>query len=102
MENGFVDGKNLSIDFAFAEGKPERVAPLACELVARKRDVLFVGGPEPYLKALVEVTNSIPIVVCAVNFNPHANVYVNSLARPGKNITGVHLQQIEITGKRLE
>ncbi len=101
-ENGFIDGKNLSIDFSFAEGKQERVAPLARELVASKPDVLFVGGPEPYLKALVELTNSIPIVVCAVDYDPHAKGYVASLARPGKNITGVHLQQIETTGKRLE
>ena len=101
-DSGFVEGKNLSIDLAFAEGKAERLAPLARDLVARKPDVLFVGGPEPYLKALTEATDSVPIVVCATDFDPHAKGYVVSLARPGKNITGVHLQQIEITGKRLE
>ena len=101
-ESGFVDGKNLNIDLVTAEGKSERLAPLARELVGRKPDVLFTGGPEPYLKALSEATDSIPIVVCATDFDPQAKGYVKSLARPGKNITGVHPQQIEITGKRLE
>lgn len=64
--------------------------------------MLFVGGPEPYLKALVESTDGIPIVVCATDFDPQAKGYVKSLARPGKNVTGVHLQQTEINGKRLE
>ena len=101
-ESGFVDGKNLTIDIAFAEGKAERLAPLARELVARKPDVLFTGGTEPYLRALSEATDSIPIVVCATDFDPQAKGYVVSLARPGKNITGVYPQQIETTGKRLE
>lgn len=101
-ELGHIEGKNLIVDFAFAEGKLDRLAPLARELVANKPDVLFVGGAEAGLKALSEATSSIPIVVCAVDFDPHAKGYVKSLARPGTNITGVHLQQIEATGKRLE
>ena len=101
-ELGHVDGKNLIVDFAFAEGKVERLAPLARELVAAKPDVLFVSGPEAPLKALSEASGSIPIVVCAIGFDPQVKGYVKSLARPGGNITGVHLQQIEITGKRLE
>jgi putative ABC transport system substrate-binding protein len=101
-ELGQVDGKNLVVDFAFAEGKLERLAPLARELVARKPDVLFVSGPEAPLKALSEASDSIPIVVCALGFDPQVKGYVKSLARPGSNITGVHLQQIEATGKRLE
>lgn len=101
-ELGHVDGKNLIVDFAFAEGKVERLAPLAQELVARKPDVLFVSGREAPLKALSAASGSIPIVVCAFSFDPQVKGYVKSLARPGSNITGVHLQQIELTGKRLE
>jgi putative ABC transport system substrate-binding protein len=80
----------------------ERLAPLARELAARKPDLLFVSGPEAPLKALSEASDSIPIVVCAFGFDPQVKGYVKSLARPGRNITGVHLQQIEATGKRLE
>jgi putative tryptophan/tyrosine transport system substrate-binding protein len=101
-ELGHADGKTLIVDFAFAEGKVERFAPLARELVARKPDVLFVSGPEAGLKALAEASSTIPIVVCAVGFDPQVRGYVKSLARPGSNITGVHLQSIETTGKRLE
>ena len=101
-ELGQVEGRNLIVDFAFAEGKLERLAPLARELVERKPDVLFVSGPEAPLKALSEATSSIPIVVCAIGFDPQVKGFVKSLARPGSNITGVHLQQIEITGKGLE
>jgi putative ABC transport system substrate-binding protein len=99
---GYVDGKSVIIDDVFAEGKPERLAPLARELVARKPDVLFVSGPEAPLKALSEATGSIPIVVCAFDFDPEARGYVRTLARPGRNITGVQVQQIEATGKRLQ
>jgi len=101
-ELGYFDGKNLIIDDVFAEGKVERLAPLARELVARKPDVLFISGPEANLKAMSEATNTIPIVVCAIDFDPEAKGYVKSLARPGGNITGLHVQQIEATAKRLE
>lgn len=101
-EQGYIDGKNLVIDFAWTEGKPERLTPTARELVARKPDVLFTAGPEAPLKALSEATDSIPIVVAAVDFDPHAKGYVKTLARPGKNITGVHLHPLEMVGKRLE
>ncbi len=101
-ELGHVDGSNLIIDAVNAEGKVERLAPLAHQLVAHKPDVLFVSGPEPPLKALSEATSSIPIVVCAVDFDPEARGYVTSLSRPGRNITGIYVQQIETTAKRVQ
>jgi len=101
-ELGYHEGKNLVIDEAYSEGKLERLAPLSLDLVARKPDVLFVPGPEANLKAMSEATDSIPIVVCAIDYDPEAKGYVKSLAKPGRNITGVHVQQIEATGKRLE
>ncbi len=99
---GYADGKSIVIDAAFAEGTPQRLAPLARELVARKPDVLFVSGPEAPLKALSEATSTIPIVVCAFDFDPEAKGYVKTLAQPGRNITGLNVQQIEATSKRLE
>jgi len=101
-ELGYVEGRNLIIDDVYAEGKLERFVPLARELVARKPDVLFMSGPEAPLKALSQATRTIPIVVCAVDFDPQATGYIKSLARPGGNVTGVHVQQIEATAKRLE
>ena len=101
-ELGYVEGQNLVVDDVYAEGKLERFGPLARELVSRKPDLLFVSGPEAPLKALSEATHSIPIVVCAVDFDPEASGFVKSLARPGGNITGVHVQQIDATVKRVE
>ena len=101
-ELGYIDGQNILIDFASAQGLPERMTPVALELVARKPDVLFVGGPEAPLRALVDVAGKLPIVVCAVDYDPQAKGYLKSLARPEGNITGVHFQQVEATAKRLE
>jgi putative ABC transport system substrate-binding protein len=101
-ELGFVAGQNLLVDAAYAEGRLERFAPLARELVSRKPDVLFVSGPEAPLRALSEATQTIPIVVCAVDFDPEAGGFVKSLAHPGGNVTGVYVQQIEATVKRVE
>jgi len=101
-ELGFVTGENLVVDTAYAEGRLDRFAPLARELVSRRPDVLFVSGPEAPLRALRESTQTIPIVVCAVDFDPEARGFVKSLARPGGNITGVYVQQIDATVKRVE
>ena len=101
-ELGYIDGQNILLDFASAQGLPERMTPIALELVAQKPDVLFVGGPEAPLRALVDVAGTLPIVVCAVDFDPQAKGYVKSLARPEGNIIGVHFQQVEATAKRLE
>jgi len=101
-ELGYVDGGNLIIDDAFAEGRWSDSLRLARELVSRKPDVLFVSGAEANLKSMSESTASIPTVVCAIDFDPEAKGFVKSLALPGRNITEVHVQQIEATGKRLE
>lgn len=101
-ELGYIDGKTLIIDDVFANGVVERLAPLARELVGRRPDVLFVSGPEATLKAMSDATDRIPIVDVAVDFDPEARRYVKSLARPGGNITGLYVQQIEATAKRLE
>ena len=101
-ELGFVEGQNLVVDAAYAEGRLERFTPLARQLVSRRPDALFVSGPEAPLRALREATRSIPIVVCAVDFDPEATGFVKSLAHPGGNITGVYVQQIDATVKRVE
>jgi putative tryptophan/tyrosine transport system substrate-binding protein len=86
-DHGWIEGKNLIIDYRSAEGHAERVAPLVNELVALKPDVLFGPGPQVAL-AMKSATATIPIVFVGV-FDPVAGGLVQSLSRPGGNITGL-------------
>ncbi len=86
-DHGWIEGKNLIIDYRSAEGHAERIPPLAAELVALKPDLLFGPGPQVAL-ALKSVTATIPIVFVAV-YDPVAIGLVQSLSRPGGNITGL-------------
>jgi putative ABC transport system substrate-binding protein len=99
-ELGYVEGKNLAIEYRFADDRYERLAALAAELVALKVDVLLTGGT-PSAQALKRVTATIPIVVGAIS-DPVATGLVPSLARPGGNITGTMFFVQELGAKRLE
>ena len=101
-ELGYVDGKNISIEFRSAEGKPERFPGLMAEVVRLGVDVILPVGPEASLQAAKEATTAIPIVVVAIDYDPIARGYVGSLGRPGGNITGLFLRQPELTPKRIE
>src|SRR5205085_4288885 len=96
---GYVEGQNLVIEFRSAEGHVERLPALAAELVQRNVDVLVAGGPEAVLRAARDATSTIPIVMVAVDYDPIALGYITGLPRPGGQITGLFLQQIEVTGK---
>jgi putative ABC transport system substrate-binding protein len=99
-ELGYVEGKNIVIDWRFAEGKADRLAALAAELVRIKVDVIVTTGPAA-TRAAKEATTTIPIVT-AQDPDPVGNGLVASLARPGGNITGLSTLAPEISGKRLE
>ena len=99
---GFVEGQNLAIDYLSLEGKLERLSAAMAELVRRKVDVIVAPGLEVILKAAKQATDTIPIVMVAINFDPLSLGYVPHHARPGGNVTGVFLRQIELTGKRLD
>src|SRR5215475_11798046 len=86
-DHGWIEGKNLIIDYRSAESHAERLAPLANELVALKPDVLVGGGPQPAL-ALKSATATIPIVFVVVA-DPVGLGLVQSLSHPGGNITGL-------------
>jgi putative tryptophan/tyrosine transport system substrate-binding protein len=101
-ELGYVEGQSLRIEFRNAEGKPERLPALAAELVRLPVDVLVAVGPEVTLRAAQNATRTIPIVMVAVDYDPMALGYIAGLSRPGGNITGLFLQPLELTGKRLE
>jgi putative ABC transport system substrate-binding protein len=99
-ELGYVEGRNVVIEFRDAEGKLERLPALATELVALKVDVIVVGGTVAALAAK-QATRTLPIVfVSAVD--PVTDGLVASLARPGGNVTGLATLAPELVGKRLE
>jgi putative ABC transport system substrate-binding protein len=99
-ELGYVEGRNLTIDFRSAEGQPDRLPALAAELVARQPDI-FVAISTQSAMAVKSVTQTIPIVLGAVG-DPVGSGIVASLARPGGNITGASLLNAELSGKGLQ
>jgi putative tryptophan/tyrosine transport system substrate-binding protein len=101
-ELGYIEGKNLTVDFFTANGDEQRLPPALREFAGRHPDVIVAGGSETTLKAAMEATKTIPIVMVAVDYDPLARGYVASLPHPGGNITGVFLRQTELSGKRLD
>jgi putative ABC transport system substrate-binding protein len=99
---GYVDGQNVVLEFRNAEGKYERFPALAAELVRAGVDVILAGGGTAVFRAARQATTTIPIVIVAIDYDPLALKFVANLARPGGNATGVFLQQIELTAKRME
>ena len=97
---GYVEGKNIIIEYRSAEGKPDRLPALAAELVGIKVDVIVTLGMD-ITRTAKQTTVTIPIVM-AQDSNPVANGFVSSLARPGGNITGLANLAPELNGKRLE
>jgi putative ABC transport system substrate-binding protein len=95
-----VEGKNLIVEYRYADGKLDRVPALASELVRLKVDVIVTGGSAATRPAK-ETTVTVPIVM-AQDTDPVGNGFVASLARPGGNITGLSILAPELSGKRLE
>ena len=98
-ELGWIEGRTVTIEYRWTEGRPDRVAEMAAEFVLRKVDVIVTyGGAVATLK---QATSVIPIVF-AIAGDPVGSGFVESLARPGGNITGMSLQQHDIASKRIE
>jgi putative ABC transport system substrate-binding protein len=97
---GYVEGKNILVEYRFIEGKSEPTPSLVAELVQLKVDVLVVTNP-PSIRAAKQATKTIPIVMVS-SADPVATGIIDSLARPGGNITGVISLTRELSGKRLE
>src|SRR5215510_4755489 len=96
---GYVEGKNIIIEYRVAKGKVERLPDLLAELVRLKVDVIVTGGIVNH--AAKAATKTIPIVI-AFDWDPVASGLVVSLARPGGNITGLSALYPELSGKQLE
>ena len=96
---GWTEAKNITIEYRFSDGKPERTAELAEDLVRKKVDIIVVAGPAAL--AAKKATTAIPIVMTN-NVDPVARGLVASLARPGGNVTGNSSLNPELNTKRLE
>jgi len=98
-ETGYVEGRNVAIEYRWAEGRYDRLPALAGELVGRKVDVIAAFGP-PSARAAKSATSTIPIVFGSGD--PVREGLIAGLARPGGNLTGVSLLTVELMAKRLE
>jgi ABC-type uncharacterized transport system substrate-binding protein len=99
-ELGYIEGKNIAIEYRYAEGKADRLPALAAELVGLKVEVVFTSST-PSVLAVKKATSTIPIVFVSIS-DPVASGLVTSLARPGGNITGLSIVAVELSGKRLK
>ena len=98
-ELGHIDGQNIAIEFRNAEGEVDRLPDLAADLV-RLRVNVIVTTTDPATRAAREATTTIPILMLAINFDPIALGYIDSIARPGANVTGLFFQHLELLAKR--
>ena len=98
---GYVDGQTIRIEYRGAQGQVDRLPRLAQELVELKVDVMIVGG-ESIARAAKQATTTIPIVMVANDYDPVAAGLVDSLSRPGGNVTGVFPRTSDLLGKNLE
>jgi putative tryptophan/tyrosine transport system substrate-binding protein len=99
-ELGYVEGKNLAIEWRFGDGNYERLPALAAELVRLKVD-LIVAAPSPAIRAAQQATTTIPIVFPGTG-DPVGSGFVASLARPGGNLTGLSNSNLDVSAKTLE
>src|SRR5262245_48554766 len=101
-ELGYIEGQNIAIEYRYAEGKYDRLSELAADVVRLKVDVVVVSGGAQQVRAAMDATKTIPIVMVGQGSDPVAAGLIDSLARPGGNVTGITNLTPELGGKRLE
>jgi putative ABC transport system substrate-binding protein len=99
---GYVEGQNIATHYRYAEGKQDRLPELAAELVRLKVDIIVVAAADRAIRAAKNATKTIPIVMVGAGLDPVEAGYIESLARPGGNLTGLTNFTKELGGKRLE
>ena len=99
-DNGLIEGRDVIVDYVWAEGRPERLRQLATELAERNLDLIVTAGPQP-VRALLETRTQTPIVF-AIHTDPVIDGVVDSLARPGRNLTGLSMANSNLESKRLQ
>ena len=88
-ERGYIEGQNIAIEYRYADGKIDRLPGLAAELVRLKVDIIVVAGGSRVIPAVTNATKTIPIVMIGAGTDPVEAGIVESLARPGGNVTGI-------------
>jgi ABC-type uncharacterized transport system substrate-binding protein len=101
-ELGYIEGQNIVFEYRYGEGKIDRGPELAAELVRLKVDIIVVATGDPWIRAAKNATRTIPIVMMGQGSDPVKAGLVESLARPGGNVTGITNLTRELGGKRLE
>jgi putative tryptophan/tyrosine transport system substrate-binding protein len=101
-ELGYSDGQNIAIEYRYSEGKVDRLPELAAELVRLKVDLIVAAGGVSLIRAAKKATKTIPIVMAGTGGDPVEAGLVESLARPGGNVTGITNLTRELSGRRLE
>jgi putative tryptophan/tyrosine transport system substrate-binding protein len=101
-ELGYVEGQNVAFEYRYAERKADRLPELAAELVRLKVDIIVASGSDTVVRAAKNATKTIPIVMSGQGIDPVEVGLVESLARPGGNVTGLTNLTGELGGKRLE
>ena len=101
-EFGHIEGQTIDITYRYADGKRDRYPDLVAELVRHKVDIILIAGGDPLIRAAMSATKSIPIVMTGGGADPVEAGLVESLARPGGNVTGITNLSTELGGKRLE
>src|SRR6516165_8534863 len=101
-ELGYRDGENLFVTTFDARGDADHLLEKLKDNIKKGINVVVAMGPEVTLKLAIAATSTLPIVMVAFDYDPLAHGYIRTLARPGGNITGLFVQQIELAGKRLE
>src|SRR5262245_48658181 len=101
-ERGYIEGQNIAMEYRFAEGKNDRLPELAAELVRLKVDIIVVAAGDETIQTAKNATRTIPIVMMGQGSDPVKAGFVQSLARPGGNVTGLTSLNRELGGKRLE
>ena len=101
-ERGYVEGQNIASEYRYGEGKGDRLPELAAELVRLKVDIIVVAGGDALIQKAKNATKTIPIVMTGGGSDPVEAGLIESLARPGGNVTGITNLSRELGGKRLE
>ena len=101
-ELGYVEGKNFALDWHLATGRLDKIPELAAELARTRPDVAMAPGSELVVSAVRRAVGDTPIIMLAIDYDPVERNFVASLSRPGGNITGLFLRQVESAAKRLQ
>ena len=101
-ELGYIEGKNFVFTLHSAVGRLDKIQEVAAELASTRSDVVLATGSELVVGAIRRAVGTTPIVMLAIDFDPVERNFITSLARPGGNITGLFLRQVESAVKRLQ